>query len=448
MRHGVYRLAALLLTGVVLGGSVGCSHRLTARCPTPASAGINTRDIIDPPSQEEQDRLMNLRAVETVALRVRDELKATAPPGRPVRHILCLSGGGSYGAYTAGVLCGWTERGDRPSFDVVTGISTGSLIAPLAFLGPKYDPLVREYYTTLRNRDVYRLHPVRGLLGESLADNAPLARLIDRSITPEMIAEIAEAHRQGRRLYVGTTEQEGKRFVVWDLGAIACRNGPGDLELIRQVLLGSAAIPGFFPPAKIDVRVDGRCYTERHVDGGVSEGIFFRPPYVPPGRPGDGHGRNAGVGDRGREALRGPGGDPGPVPAQRRQERLDRPLRPDPRRPPADVPDLYAERDGPAHLGRPGRGPDPASSTDFNPEETTALFEEGRRMIHSPEAWRTTPPGALEEEGETVQCRSGRFLTHQQRGPITPIRAPRNRIIPSFRPIIAPGGPPVSPLPD
>ena len=110
---------------------------------------------------------------------------------------------------------------------MVTGISTGALIAPLAFLGPKYDPQLKEFYTTLENRDVYRLHPVRGLLGESLADNAPLARLIEQNITPEVIAEVADAHRQGRRLYVGTTEVEGKRFVVWDLGAIACRNGPG-----------------------------------------------------------------------------------------------------------------------------------------------------------------------------------------------------------------------------
>ena len=225
---------------------------------------------------------MHLRAFEEVALKVRNEIQAKAPPGRPPRHVLCLSGGGSFGAYTAGVLCGWTERGDRPSFDVVTGISTGALIAPLAFLGPKYDQQLKHFYTTLENRDVYRLHPVRGLLGASFADNAPLGRQIDTVLTPEVIAEVAEAHRQGRRLYVGTTEEEGKRFVVWDLGAIACRDGPGDRELIRQVLLGSAAIPGFFPASKIDVWVDGRCYTERHIDGGVSQAIFFRPPYVRP----------------------------------------------------------------------------------------------------------------------------------------------------------------------
>ena len=66
---------------------------------------------------------------------------------------------------------------------------------------------------------------------------------------------MAAEHRKGRRLYIGTTELEARRPVVWDLGAIACR---GDRELIKQVLLGSAAIPGFFPPAKIPVTVDGK----------------------------------------------------------------------------------------------------------------------------------------------------------------------------------------------
>jgi hypothetical protein len=443
MWGGVYRLAAaLLLAGPVLAPSAGCSYRQTTNCPTPASAGINTRDLIDPPAQEEQDRLMNLRAAERFAAQVRDDLKAKAPPGRPVRNVLCLSGGGSLGAYSAGVLCGWTERGDRPCFDVVTGISTGALIAPLAFLGPGYDPLLKEFYTTLENRDVYRLHPVRGLLGEALADNAPLARLIDRVISPEIIAEVAEAHRRGRRLYVGTTEEEGKRFVVWDLGAIACRNGPGDAALIRQVLLGSAAIPGFFPASKIDVWVDGRCFTERHTDGGVSEGIFFRPPYAPPGQPGD-----PAVPDMaGTQVWAIVAGkiyaDPEVV--------KDRSLA-NAGKSVSTI--LYAQTRGDLqrmyllcllngmdlHIAAIPTGyPDPPNPTEFKPEATTALFEEGRRVVLSPEAWRSTPPGALRDEGEAVLCRNGRCLTYQPRGPVLPIRAPRGWFVPPYRPTVAP----------
>jgi hypothetical protein len=379
-------------------------------------------------------------------------LKAKAPPGRPVRNVLCLSGGGSYGAYAAGVLCGWTERGDRPCFDVVTGISTGALIAPLAFLGPKYDPQLKEFYTTLKDRDVYRLHPVRGLLGGSFADNAPLGRQIDKVLTPEVIAEIAEAHRQGRRLYVGTTEQEGKRFVVWDLGAIACRNGPGDPELIRQILLGSAAIPGFFPASKIEVRVDGRCYTERHTDGGVSEGIFFRPPYIPPEQPGD----PAVPLMAGTQVWAVVAGKIFADPEVIRDRSL-----PNAAKSASTV--LAAQTRGDLqriylicllngmdlHLTAVPAGYQlPPSATEFKPAATTALFEEGRRVIFSPEAWRTTPPGVLREEGETVQCRAGRCLTYQQRGPLLPIRASWNRIIPPYAPIAGPLAPAVAAVPE
>jgi hypothetical protein len=437
MRHGVYPIASVLaLIGPLVALSVGCVHRPPAPCPTPASVGINTRDLIDPLAQEEQDRLMDLRSAERVAIRVRDELKAKSPPSRPVRHVLCLSGGGSVGAYSAGILCGWTERGDRPCFDVVTGISTGALIAPLAFLGPKYDQQLKEYYTTLRNRDVYRLRPIRGLIGESLADNAPLARLIDRAVTPEIVAELAEAHRQGRRIYVGTTEQEGKRFVVWDLGAIACRNDPDASELIRQILIGSAAIPGFFPPAKIEIRVDGRCYTERHTDGGVSEGIFFRPPYIPPEQSAD----PTAPGMAGTQVWAVVAGKVFADPEVIRDRSLPNAAK-------SVATALAAQTRGDLQrlylicllngmdlrmTAIPAGYPAALNPTEFKPEETTALFEEGRRVIHSPGAWRTTPPGAMLEEGETVQCRAGPCLTYQQRGPVLPIRGPRNRLIPPF----------------
>ncbi|HJZ60389.1 MAG TPA: patatin-like phospholipase family protein [Gemmataceae bacterium] len=453
MRHAVLRLTAgILLTGAALALSAGCTHRQTTHCPTPASSGINTRDLIDPPAQEEQEKLMHLQTFEEVALKVRSAVQAKAPPGRPPRNVLCLSGGGSFGAYSAGVLCGWTERGDRPCFDVVTGISTGALIAPFAFLGPQYDQQMKEFYTTLENRDIYKLHPVRGLLGESLADNAPLGRQIDKVLTPQMIAEVAEAHRQGRRLYIGTTEEEGKRFIVWDLGAIACRNGPGDRELIRQILLGSSGIPGFFPASKIDVWVDGRCYTERHIDGGVSQGIFLRPPYVPPELQDD----PAALNMAGTQVWAIVAGKIYADPEVIKDRSLANAGK-------SVSTIIYAQTRGDLQrmytlcllngmdlyiTAIPATYPAPVSATEFKPEVTSGLFEEGRRVIHSPEAWRTSPPGALREEGELIQSRAGRSLTYQQRGPILPIHAPRNRLVPPLYPLSDQGIPAVPPIRD
>jgi hypothetical protein len=453
MRRAALPLTAgILLTGAVLALTTGCSHQQTIHCPSPASAGINTRDLIDPVAQAEQDRLMNLENFEDVALKVRATVQAKAPPGRPPRNVLCLSGGGSFGAYSAGVLCGWTERGDRPCFDVVTGISTGSLIAPFAFLGPKYDQQMKEFYTTLENKDIYKLHPVRGLLGESLADNAPLGRQIDKVLTPEIIAEVADAHRQGRRLYVGTTEEEGKRFVVWDMGAIACRNGPGDRELIRQILLGSAGIPGFFPAAKIDVWVDGRCYTERHVDGGVSQGIFLRPPYVPPELQNDPAALNM-AGTKVWAIVAGKIYADPEVIKDRSLTNAGKSV--------STI--IYAQTRGDLQrmytlcllngmdlfiTAIPAAYPAPVSSTEFKPEVTGGLFEEGRRVVLSGEAWRTSPPGTLREEGENIQSRAGRYLTYQQRGPILPIHAPRKRMVPPLYPLSNQGIPAVPPVRD
>src|SRR5262245_45290648 len=197
---------------------------------TPVKAGLNTNNLVDPVAQQEGDELADTGRPVALA----ERLKKVPTPEQVARRrsVLCLSGGGSYGAFSAGVLCGWTASGDRPgcngrpNFDVVTGISTGALIAPLAFLGPRYDDQVRAFYTTVEKKDIYRLRPVRGLFTIALADNGPLAELLDKHITPQIVEEVAAEHRKGRRLFVGTTELEGKRFVYWDIGEIACRGCP------------------------------------------------------------------------------------------------------------------------------------------------------------------------------------------------------------------------------
>jgi hypothetical protein len=219
--------------------------------------------------------------VETELLRsFADRSRTANAPGTPAARpgkFLALSGGGMYGAYTVGVLAGWTATGTRPCFDVVTGVSTGALIATYAFLGPEYDRPMVEAYTSITDRDVYRRRPAPAVLWrESAADSAPLKRLIDAQITDDLLARVAQAHAAGRRLYVGTTNIDTRRLVVWDMGAIAASGRPDARELYRDVLLASASVPGLLPPVPIEVEVNGRRFTEMHVDGGATAGVFLR----------------------------------------------------------------------------------------------------------------------------------------------------------------------------
>lgn len=198
------------------------------------------------------------------------------PAGKPGKFLV-LSGGGMYGTYTVGVLSGWTTTGTRPQFDVVTGVSTGALIATYAFLGQQYDATMVRLYTSVTDRDIYRRRPIAAVLwSDSAASSAPLKKLIDAQVDDEIIAAVAQAHTEGRRLYVGTTNIDTRRLVIWDMGAIASSGRPDAKELYRKILLASASVPGFFPPVPIDIEVNGRTYTEMHVDGGATTGLFLR----------------------------------------------------------------------------------------------------------------------------------------------------------------------------
>jgi hypothetical protein len=194
------------------------------------------------------------------------------------RTLLAISGGADKGALSAGLLNAWTKRGDRPKFDIVTGVSTGALIAPFAFLGPDQDASLKAIYTGVDSRDIFRKQLLKGVLGgPSLLDSSPLQRLIARHVTHEFIQRIAAEHRSGRRLLVSTTNLDADRGVIWDLGAIADSDDPRRLHLFRQVLLASASIPGGFPPVHIEASSNGRFFTELHVDGGVVGGFFILP---------------------------------------------------------------------------------------------------------------------------------------------------------------------------
>ena len=197
--------------------------------------------------------------------------------GYPVYDALALSGGGSSGAFGAGILNGWSDAGTRPNFKVVTGISTGALIAPFAFLGPEFDEQLKTVYTTIQTRDILeRLNIFRILFrGEAFARTTPLKHLIETHFDSNFLRAVARAHNQGRRLYVGTTHMDAQTLVVWNMGVIANSGHPDALELFQQVVLASSSIPAAFPPVFIEVEIDGRRYDEMHTDGGTVTQVFF-----------------------------------------------------------------------------------------------------------------------------------------------------------------------------
>lgn len=186
---------------------------------------------------------------------------------------LALSSGGADGAFGAGVIVGMTAANARPDFSLVTGVSTGALMAPFVFLGPRYDAVLREVYTSITAADIFEL----GGKGESFFDTWPLKNLIAKRVTAKLFDEIAAEHRKGRRLFVLTTNLDAERAVVWNMGAIAAAGGERALKLFRDVLLASSSIPGAFPPVLIDVEANGNKFREMHADGGLKNQFYVAP---------------------------------------------------------------------------------------------------------------------------------------------------------------------------
>jgi hypothetical protein len=196
----------------------------------------------------------------------------------PEANLLAVSGGGADGAFGAGLLAGWSAAGTRPVFNVVTGVSTGALTAPFAFLGSGWDKQLADVYTQIRPSDIFETRFLSAALwNDGLADTSPLARLIARNADERMLNAIAAEYRKGRLLFIGTTDIDAGRPVIWNMGAIAASGQPGALNLFRKILLASAAIPAFFPPVLIDVEFNGRHYQEMHVDGGTFTQMFLYP---------------------------------------------------------------------------------------------------------------------------------------------------------------------------
>lgn len=270
----VVLIAAALLVGCVgpgRGPAVPFEQLDAAQVPGFGRAARTWGARINPEFLEE---LMRSGPRERAALQ---EAGHTGP--LPPANVLAISGGGSSGAFAAGLLNGWTARGDRPQFKAVTGVSTGALIAPFAYLGPDYDHVIHEVYTQVDTDDILTPRvPLAAIFDDALADNAPLWRLVSKYVNQELLDEIAAEYRKGRILSIGTTNLDARRGVIWNIGFIANSGHPQALELVRKILVSSAAIPAAFPPVMIDVEVDGQMYQEMHVDGGCMAQVYLYPP--------------------------------------------------------------------------------------------------------------------------------------------------------------------------
>jgi predicted acylesterase/phospholipase RssA len=191
-------------------------------------------------------------------------------------RVLVISGGGSRGAYGAGVLTGWSQHGDRPEFDVVTGVSTGALMASHAFLGSSFDDGLQMYRDTT-DEDVFRKRgKFAALTEDAVLDTAPLRNTLATMLTEDVVRRVAQEHAKGRRLFIGTTNLDAKAFTIWDMGAIASSGRPDSVQRYRDVVLASASFPIAFPPVYFEVeRPDGSRYSQMHADGGLRETVFF-----------------------------------------------------------------------------------------------------------------------------------------------------------------------------
>ena len=249
-----------MLVAVAIGGCTSAPERTLSREPVAHAYLPDGKNPLDP------EHLSFFDTEDAAALGLIPALEQRQ--GRAL-DILELSGGGQYGAFGAGFLKGWTATGNRPAFDIVTGVSTGALVATHAFLGtPADDATLEEIFTGIRAEDIYVKKGLLGLLWgrNAIYDTAPLQALLDKHITADVLQRVALAFDQGRRLYVGTTNLDYKQTWVWSLGAIAKEGTPEALALYKKVLRASAAPPIAFPP----VEIEGHLF----VDGGVRQNLI------------------------------------------------------------------------------------------------------------------------------------------------------------------------------
>lgn len=268
-------LVSAILASVTLAAS-GCAQRLPP-LPLHYAQEITPLGIANARFYPDTD-LATMEAIGKLSL----ERERKANPGGklPTAHFLAISGGGDNGAFGAGLMCGWTARGDRPEFRLVTGVSTGALSAPFVFLGPEYDHMLEKVYTQTTADDIFVTRPklFAAIAADAMTDTAPLREMISRFVDAHMMQRLAEEYGKGRLLLIMTTNLDQGRPVIWNIGAIAESRHPKARELIVDILVASSAIPGVFPPVMISLEKGGNEYQEMHVDGGAMAQTFLYPP--------------------------------------------------------------------------------------------------------------------------------------------------------------------------
>jgi predicted patatin/cPLA2 family phospholipase len=250
----------------------GCASTRPAALPSAEAARLpwGALDLDIENDYSEYTLRKSLGDVLETKIKAHDKSTSTIP-----FNILTLSGGGSGGAYGAGILAGWKKQGDLPQFDVVTGISTGSIMASFAFLGGESIDRLEHIFTTLKTEHLYISSLLNWFSKASINDTRPLKELLIKGINEEFLAKIAAEHKKGRRLYMGTTNLDTGQLVVWDMGAIASSNRPDKAQRYRDIIYASSAFPILFPPQFIEVDIEDEKYYQMHVDGGLYSNVFM-----------------------------------------------------------------------------------------------------------------------------------------------------------------------------
>ena len=276
-------MLVLVLTLVIVQGCASHSRHAAVPSGLVAKATVSGMDygIRYFPSDPERVQVFIDDYLKTMQLEDAEYARQGNTGSLPSTAMLAISGGGDNGAFAAGFLNGWTKQGSRPQFKLVTGVSTGALIAPFAFLGPAYDKKLKEFYTSISLKYVAKKRSVLAVMtNDAMADNTPLKNLVKKNVDQNMLDAIAAEHAKGRMLLVGTVDLDARRPVIWNITKIAASGRPGSLELVRSLLIASSAIPATFPPVMIDVEVGGKKYQEMHVDGNTAAQVFVYPAAV------------------------------------------------------------------------------------------------------------------------------------------------------------------------
>src|SRR5262245_11013157 len=205
--------------------------------------------------------------------RAEAKLAAKGPRGTPPTiDILIISGGGDWGAFGAGVLKGWgrvTGEFARPQFDIVTGVSTGALIAPFAFLGDEASieriiQMYRNPQPDWAERGLVFFWPGNPSFYALPGLEREMRQAMDRSMIERIVAEDAT----GRALIVNTTNVDFGDMHAWyvipEAKTALARNDP---DRVHRILLASAGIPAIFPAREIDQYL--------YVDGAITGNILY-----------------------------------------------------------------------------------------------------------------------------------------------------------------------------